>query len=47
VQQNIGEMVAAGFESVELTIDHVRDDRERMPIARLRVNESPRQSIQA
>src|SRR4029077_1674700 len=32
VQENICEMVAAGFEIVELAIDYVRNERERVPI---------------
>ena len=46
VQENIREMVAAGFEIVELAIDHVRNDRERVPIVSLGVDEGLRQTVQ-
>ena len=39
-------MVAAGFETVELAIDHVRNDRERVPIVSLGVDEGLRQTVQ-
>ena len=39
VQQNICKMVAASFEIVELTVDHVRDDREGMPVGSVSVDE--------
>src|SRR6266446_415055 len=39
VQQDVCEMVAARSEIVELTVDHVRDGRERMPVIGLSVSE--------
>ena len=46
VQENICEMVAAGFEIVELAIDHVGNDRERVPIVGLGVDECLGQTMQ-
>ena len=40
-------MVAAGFEIGELAIDHVGNDRERVPIVGLGVDERLRQTVQA
>ena len=47
VEQNVDEMVPASFEPEQLTIEHVRNCRERMPVERVRVRESPRDSAQA
>ena len=44
VQQNIGEMVAAGVEPEKLAIQHVRDRRERMPVLCVNVGERPGKS---
>ena len=38
VKKNIREMMTAGFEIEELAIDHVRNERERMPVAGPRVD---------
>jgi hypothetical protein len=46
VQENICEMVTAGFETEELAIDHVGNDRERVPIIGLGVDERLRQTMQ-
>src|SRR5436853_7239424 len=40
VQQNVCEMMTAGFQIEDLAIKHVRNQGERVPIVRLRVDES-------
>src|ERR1700704_3309959 len=41
VQKNVGEMMPGRLESVELAIEHVRNDRERVPDTGYRVFKSP------
>lgn len=37
VQQGISEVMAAGLDSKQLAVEHVRNRRERMPIPRMRM----------
>ena len=45
MQQNVREMMAARLEIENLAIDHVRDERERMPVARLNIDERPGETV--
>ena len=47
VQQDIYEMMTARFEIKNLTVEHVRNDRERMPVIGLGIDERPRQAMPA
>src|SRR4029077_20774802 len=46
VEQDVREMMTACFQSKQLTIEHVRDRCERMPVARVSVSERPRDAAQ-
>src|SRR5207253_7853909 len=46
VQKNVGEMMSGRLESVELAIEHVRNDRERVPDTGDSVFKSPEDPFQ-
>src|SRR5207247_5581748 len=46
VQKDIGEMMPGRLQSVQLTIEHVRNGREWVPVAGYRVRKSPRDAFQ-
>src|SRR4029077_15040440 len=46
VQKNVGEMMAGRLQSVQLTIEHVRNGGERVPVTGDRVRKSPRDPFQ-
>ena len=45
MQQNISEMMAAGFEIENLAIDHVRNESEWMPVVCVGVSKYSGQSV--
>ena len=45
MQRDIGQMVAAGAQSVELAVEHVGEPRERMPIRGVAAGEGPRNPV--
>lgn len=45
MEQNIRQVMATRFEIENLAIDHVRDERERMPVACLDIDERPGQTV--
>ena len=47
MKQNICEMMAAGLESENLAVEHVRNDGERMPIIGLGIDKGLFQSVDA
>jgi len=46
VQQNAGQMMAAGMQSVQLAVQHVRQPRQRMPVERIILRERPDHSFE-
>ena len=46
VQKDVGEMMPGRLQSVQLTIEHVRNGRERVPVAGYRVRKSPGDAFQ-
>ena len=47
MQEDIGEVMAAGVKTEELAIQHVRQRRERMPVTRMSVRECPHDSMRS
>src|SRR5690242_7388404 len=47
VKSDVAEMMSGGFQPVKLTIEHVRDPGERMPIGRVSLSERPTNPGQA
>ena len=45
MQQNIGQVMAAGVQAKDLTINHVRDRGQGVPILRVDVGERPDHSV--
>ena len=41
MQQNVSQMVSPRIQLIKLTIQHVRDGGERMPVRRMNVGKSP------
>src|SRR4030095_11473149 len=45
VQKNICEMMSGRLQTVQLTIQHVRNDRERMPVTTYSVRKGPKHAL--
>src|SRR5438309_3695232 len=47
MEHEIGQMMSARIQAVELAIDHMRNPRQRMPVRRVNMPEGPDNSIHA